>query len=180
MKRLFILLAILALVLFAFIGNARASYEVLQLSNASDQTVHAPAKIARVEIVSSKATGKATVKRVSPVTTVGSHIDTYTKTTYTYTTVYSNGVNVVTNTSPYITRHFATPPISYTTNAVVSTYAITNSVPGATAAITNAVTEEITCSGGYGGASPSDKWIVPGDRLFYTGNATGVTVILER
>lgn len=106
MKRQFTLLAILALVLFAFIGNARASYEVLQLSNASDQTVHAPAKIARVEIVSSTATGKATVKRVSPVTTVGSHIDTYTKTTYTYTTVYSNGVNVVTNTSPYITRHF--------------------------------------------------------------------------
>lgn len=180
MKRQFTILAILALVLFAFIGNARASYEVLQLSSASDQTVHEPAKIARVEIVSSTATGKATVKRVSPVQILRNHIDTYTKTNYTYTTVYSNGVNVVTNVSPYITRHFTTPPISYTTNIVVSSYAITNSVPGATAAITNAVTEEITCSGGYGGASPSDKWLVPGDKLFYSGDATGVTVILER
>lgn len=175
MKKLFTALAIVLLGLFA-----QASYEVIQLSNSSDQTVLEPGKIARVEIVSSVASGTATVKRASPVVTVGNHVDTYTKTNFTYTTVWSNGTEVVTNTTPYLTRRFTVPPISYTTNLVVSSYSITNAVPGSSAALTNAVTEEITCSSGYGSATPSDKWILPGDRLFYSGTATGVTLIIER
>lgn len=175
MKKLF---STLAIVLAATV--AQASYEVIQLSSSSDQTVLEPAKIARVEIVSSVASGKATVKRVSPVVRVGNRVDTYATTNYTYTTVWSNGTQVVTNTTPYLTRRFAVPPISYTTNLVVSSYSITNAVPGSTAALTNAVTDEITCSSGYGSATPSDKWVLPGDRLFYTGSATGVILILER
>ncbi len=56
----------------------------------------------------------------------------------------------------------------------------TNSLPGATALVTNNVASEISCSGGVGGTSPEDKWILPGEKLIYSGTATGVTVILER
>ena len=82
MKKLFIVLAIALLGLCT-----QASYEVIQLSSSSDQTVLEPGKIARVEIVSSVASGTATVKRASPVVTVGNHVDTYTTTNFTYTTV---------------------------------------------------------------------------------------------
>ena len=175
MKKLF---SALAITLAAI--AAQASYEVIQLSSSSDQTVLEPGKIVRVEIVSSVASGTATVKRASPVITVGDHVDTYTTTNFTYTTVWSNGTEVVTNTTPYRTRRFTVPPISYTTNLVVSSYSITNAIPGSAAALTNSVTEEITCSSGYGSASPSDKWVLPGDRLFYSGTATGVKLIIER
>lgn len=159
---------------------AMAAFEAIQIPTGG-QTIYAPGKVARIEVVSSVAAGKATVKRVSPVMRVTDVIETYATTNTTYTTVYSNSLaQVITNVSPYITRKFDANLISYTTNNVVTSYAITNAVPKASTFVTNNVADEITCSGGIGGASPNDKWILPGEKLIYSGTATGVTVILER
>lgn len=171
---------ILTLMMIVASSCAMAAFEAIQIPTGG-QTIYAPGKVARIEVVSSVAAGKATVRRVSPVVGVANVVDTYVTTNTTYTTVYSNSLaQVVTNVSPYITMQFDANLISYTTNSVVTSYAITNALPRASAAVTNNVADEITCSGGVGGASPEDKWILPGEKLIYSGTATGVTVILER
>lgn len=171
---------ILTLMMIVASTCAMAAFEAIQIPTGG-QTIYAPGKVARIEVVSSVAAGKATVKRVSPVVGVTNVVDIYITTNTTYTTVYSNSLaQVITNVSPYITRKFDANLISYTTNNVVTTSAITNAIPMASTFVTNNVASEITCSGGIGGSSPEDKWILPGEKLIYSGTATGVTVILER
>ena len=71
--------------------------------------------------------------------------------------------------------------ISATSNWVVRAYAVTNTFPCVTLCVTNALSSEITCSSGVGMATPNDKYVAPGDPIFFEGTAKGrVKVILTR
>lgn len=144
----------------------------------------APAgKILQVQVVSTTATGTATVKSVStvPVTQFQDVVTTYTnKTTYTY--VYTNALEqTFTNTVDYVPLPLGPTVTSYTTNYLVTV--ATNLVPvtTATVCVTNALSDTVTCAGGVGSATPSSKFTVPNDPVFYEGTAAGrVLLIIER
>jgi len=174
MKRLLTLLAIaLSLAAFADI------YTV----DVTKTPQFAPAgKILQVQVVSTTATGTATVKSVStvPVTQFQDVVTTYTnKTTYTY--VYTEGTETFTNTVDYLPLPLGPTVTSYTTNYLVTV--ATNLVPvtTATVCVTNALSDTVTCAGGVGSATPSSKFTVPNDPVFYEGTAAGrVLLIIEK
>ena len=48
-------------------------------------------------------------------------------------------------------------------------------------AVTNSLTEQITCSGYVGTNAPSGKYVLPGDWLFFDGTAKGrALIVIER
>ena len=177
-NRLVILAAATRVITAAF-----SDIDVLVVRPGADTLVNAPGRVALIEVLSPVASGTATVKRVRDLVEDRAIVETHVATNFTYTLVYSNGTEVVTNTVPYDESPF--PPgmryLSYTTNAVTVTSAVTNLVPTVILSVTNDVAGAITCSGGYGTGTPEGKILLPGDRLFFTGTATGkINVVTER
>ena len=66
--------------------------------------------------------------------------------------------------------YIGTNYVSYATNVVVTTGYATNEVTRLAIAATNTI-DTLTCSSGVGAKSPSDKWIAPGAKVWFTGTA---------
>lgn len=174
MKRIFTTLAIALMGLFA------QSATTLTVGDGEAVEVYAPGKVAAVRVISSVATGTATLKAAAQMPVV-SNVANYASTTnFTYTYVYTNGTATVTNTVDYLPLPLGPTVTAYVTNSIVTT--VTNLVPTATSAVvvTNALSDAMTCSGGTASSTPSGKYVYPGDLLFFEGTARGrADVIIE-
>ena len=178
MKKLFSALAIL---FAATVANA--ALEAIQIPSGSDYRILSPGKVVEVQVLSDTASGTATVKAEQRLVKMVDEVTTTYATNVTYSLVYSNGTEIVTNTVAIDYSPFPSGMryISYTTNTLVTTTSITNLVPSAVLTVTNAVGTTVTCSGGVGKANPENAFIEPGENLFIDGTASGrVTLILER
>jgi len=147
----------------------------------SGARTESPAKVVGVRVLSSVASGTAQVKSVStlPVIVNVDHVNATTNHTYTY--VYTNGTQTVTNTVDHLPLPLGPTVTSYVTNNVVTYH--TNSIPTTTSTVvvTNLIGGAITCSGGVGIYSPTNTYLIPGEPIFYTGTAKGrVLLIVER
>lgn len=162
-----------------------AYYDALTLNPGGSETVSAPGRIVRVRALSTVAAGTVELKSVTRAATVSDAAVVAHATNFTYTVVATNYVSgaleTTTNTvafDPYPFGHANW--IAFTTNRVVT--ATTNFVPtaSATRVATNALVS-LVCAGGVGTNSPPDAWVLPGDRLFFTGTAAGpVSIVIER
>ena len=178
MKKLFTALAVVLTSICVF-----AQRDSLTVLRNMPTNVRDAGKVAHVEVLSSVSSGTATVKRVRELTALRDDITTTYATNTTYSLVYSNGTDIVTNTVAIDYSPFPANMqyISYTTNVNVTATSVTNIVPYIAATVTNDLCETITCSGGVGSKDPTGKYIFPGDKVFFTGTATGkVEIILER
>ena len=111
-------------------------------------------KLAHVEAVSTVAAGTVSVmSEVRIETNAVETVELAPVTNTTYTLVYMDGATTVTNVTPYDVdfTYIGTNYVSYATNTVIT----------------------LTCSSGVGAKSPSDKWIAPGAKVWFTGTANG-------
>ena len=132
-------------------------------------------KLAHIEAVSTVAAG--TVSVVSETTYETNAVEVVALapvTNTTYSLVYADGAEVVTNVTPYDVdfTYIGTNYLSYATNVVVTTPYVTNHVMRLGIAATNTL-DTLTCSSGIGAKSPEDKWIAPGAKVWFTGTAKG-------
>ena len=151
-----------------------SSADVLELVAGSTRTVGG-GQLAHVEAISTVAAGTVSVVAESTYYTNGVEVVNLPPiTNVTYTLVYRDGATTVTNvtTEPVDFRYIGTNYVSYATNTVVVTPAITNDVQLLALAITNTL-DTLTCSSGVGAKSPEDKWIAPGAKVWFTGTAKG-------
>ena len=178
MNKLFSTLAIL---FAATVANA--TLEAIQIPSGSDYRILSPGKVVEVQVLSTTATGTASVKAIGTLVKMVDEVTTTYATNVTYSLVYSNGTEIVTNTVAIDYSPFPSGMryISYTTNETVTATSVTNLVPSTVLTVTNAVGSTITCSGGYGHANPDNAYLASGSTLFAEGTATGrVTLIIER
>lgn len=183
MKTLFNALAI-ALASILFFSVAEASVDWIQIPSGTSHKVLEPGKVVAIQVLSEEASGTATVKAEEKLVRIVDDVTTTAFTNFTYSLVYSNGTEVVTNTTA-VDYSPTFPPslryIEYFTNTIVTTTTTTNKVPSAVLTVTNDVGTTVTCSGGYGKANPSDAYLAPGSTVFAEGTANGrVTLIIER
>lgn len=151
-----------------------SSADTLELVSGSTRTVGG-GQLAHVEAISTVAAGTVSVLAESTYYTNGVEVVALPPVTNTtYTLVYRDGANTVTNVTaqPVDFRYIGTNYVSYATNTVVVTPAVTNQVSLLALAITNTV-DSLTCVSGVGAKSPEDKWIAPGAKVWYTGTAKG-------
>lgn len=132
-------------------------------------------KLAHVEAVSTVAAG--TVSVMSEVRIETNAVETVALapvTNTTYTLVYMDGAAPVTNVTPYDVdfAYIGTNYVSYATNTVVKTPTRSRDVMALVIAATNTI-DTLTCSSGIGAKSPTDKWIAPGAKVWFTGTAKG-------
>jgi len=177
MKRLAILIcAALSLAVLA-------DTEIVTVSDGEAAWNHRGGKVAQIHVLSSVASGKATLKSESKLWGTRDEVTDLSTSNFCWTVVWSNGTETVTNVST-VAPYPLPPPralISATSNWVVRAYAITNTIPVVTLCKTNALSAEITCSAGTALNVPSDKYVAPGDPIFFEGTAKGrVRVILTR
>lgn len=174
----------LALLICAALSLAvLADTEIVTVSDGEAAWNHRGGKVAQIHVLSSVASGKATLKSESKLWGTRDEITDLSSSNFVWTVVWSNGVDVVTNVSTV--APYPLPParalISASSNWVVRAYAVTNTLPCVTLCVTNALSSEITCSSGVGAATPNDKYVAPGDPIFFEGTAKGrVKVILTR
>ena len=160
-----------------------ADTEIVTVSDGEAAWNHRGGKVAQIHVLSSVASGTATLKSESKLWGTREVITDLSTSNFYWTVVWSNGVDVVTNVSTV--APYPLPParalISATSNWVVNVLAATNQVPEVTLCVTNALSSEITCSSGVGTAAPNDKYVAPGDPIFFEGSAKGrLKVILTR
>ena len=132
-------------------------------------------KLAHVEAISTVAAGTVSVtSEALYYTNALEVVELPPVTNTTYSLVYKDGASVVTNVtaSPVDFTYIGTNYVSYATNVVVTTPYVTNSVMALALAATNTL-DTLTCSSGIGAKSPSDKWIAPGAKVWFTGTAKG-------
>jgi hypothetical protein len=168
--------------LFASIA-ASAAIETVELPDGAEW--EAPAcRLAAVRAESSVAAGTVALAGVSA-------LEVYTNATETVTTTEVLWRRVLTNDTQSVTNDYSgqvayTPPPpwlvaseGWVTNT--SSRAVSRRVPtGETLFFTNALAS-VTCSGGKGLAAPTNAWLRAGDKLRWTGTASGrVTLFLER
>ena len=174
----------LALLICAALSLAvLADTEIVTVSDGEAAWNHRGGKVAQIHVLSSVASGKATLKSESKLWGTRDEITDLSSSNFVWTVVWSNGVDVVTNETTV--APYPLPParalISATSNWVVRAYAVTNTLPCVTLCVTNALSSEIACSSGVGTATPADKYVAPGDPIFFEGTAKGrVKVILTR
>lgn len=151
-----------------------AAAEILELNAGSARTV-VGGQLAHVEAISTVAAGTVSVVAESTYYTNATEVVALPPVTNTtYQLVYMDGSTVVTNVTaePVDFRYIGTNFVSYATNVVVTTDYVTNTVSKLALAVTNTV-DSLTCSSGAGAKSPSDKWIAPGAKVWFTGTAKG-------
>ena len=151
-----------------------SSAAVLELVPGSSRTVNG-GQLAHVEAISTVAAGTVSVVAESTYYTNGVEVVALPPiTNVTYTLIYKDGATTVTNvtTEPVDFRYIGTNYVSYATNTVVVTPAVTNDVQLLALAITNTL-DTLTCSDGIGAKSPADAWIAPGAKVWFTGTAKG-------
>lgn len=151
-----------------------SSAAVVELVPGSTRTVGG-GKLAHVEAISTVAAGTVSVMAESTYYTNGVDVVALAPVTNTtYTLVYKDGANTVTNVTdaPVDFHYIGTNYVSYATNVVVTTDYLTNTVMKLALASTNTV-DTLTCSSGIGSKSPSDKWLAPGAKVWFTGTAKG-------
>ena len=139
-------------------------------------------KLEHVEAISTVVAGTVTVKAETQCWTNAVEVTELAPVTnVSYVLVYSNGVNVVTNSSPSPVdfRYIGNNYISYETNTVVFTPAITQGVLRVAITVTNTVST-FTCSAGYGANSPENAWIPPGAKVWFEGTARGRVWLFTR
>lgn len=132
-------------------------------------------KLAHVEAISTVAAGTVSVSSEALYYTNALEVvELPPVTNTTYRLVYADGASVVTNitASPVDFTYIGTNYVSYATNTVVVTSSVTNEVVKLALAATNTV-DTLTCSSGIGAKSPSDKWLAPGAKVWFTGTAKG-------
>lgn len=132
-------------------------------------------KLAHIEAVSTVAAGTVQVMsevriETNAVETV--YLDPVTNTTYTL--IYLDGATPVTNVTDYAVdfTYIGTNFVSYATNTVVKTPSYERDVMALVLAATNTI-DSVTCSSGLGAKSPTDKWVAPGAKVWFTGTAKG-------
>ena len=176
MKRLLTALVCAALALAGL-----ADTEIVTIADGEACWNHRGGKVAQIHVLSSVASGKATLKSESKLWGMQDVVTDASTSNFYWTVVWSNGVDVVTNVSTVAPYPLPDALVSASSNWVVRALAITNTVPSVTLCTTNALSSEITCSSGVGSAAPSDKYMAPGDPIFFEGTAKGrVKVILTR
>ena len=132
-------------------------------------------KLAHVEAISTVAAGTVSVMSESLYRTNALEVvELPPVTNVTYSLVYMDGAQTVTNVTAQAVdfTYIGTNYVSYATNTVVTTACATNEVTRLALAATNTV-DTLTCSSGIGAKSPSDKWIAPGAKVWFTGTAKG-------
>jgi hypothetical protein len=170
-----------ALALATISGSAFAKIDAVSIYADAPYTAAFGGKLIGVQVLSSEASGTAVVKAEQKLITVSTVVDTTVATNFTYSLVYSNGTEIVTNTAPVDYSPFPANMeyISYATNTVLNTLSvITNYVPTVAMTVTNALTDTITCTGGVGSAALTNKFVAPGDKLHFTGTAAGRVLLL--
>jgi hypothetical protein len=158
---------------------ALAAYDTVELADGGSYIPAAPARVAAVRALSTVAAGTVAVKSVSTLAVpTNTAVVTY-ATNYTYTAIWTNGTETVTNTTVHEQLPLGSNVTSYATNTIVT--ATTNWVPGtaATVAATNTLVS-FTCSGGAGEAVPTNAFLLPGETVFFDGTASGrVLLVIE-
>ena len=172
----------LALLICAALSLAvLADTEIVSITDGEAAWNHRGGKVAQIHVLSSVASGKATLKSESKLWGTREEITDLSSSNFVWTVVWSNGVDVVTNVSTVAPYPLPSALVSATSNWVVRAYAVTNTLPCVTLCVTNALSSEITCSSGVGTATPNDKYVAPGDPIFFEGTAKGrMKVILTR
>ena len=132
-------------------------------------------KLAHVEAVSTVAAGTVSVMSEVRIETNAVEVVALAPVTNTtYSLVYADGAEVVTNVTPYDVdfTYIGTNYVSYATNTVIKTPTLSRDVMALILAATNTI-DTLTCSSGIGSKSPEDKWIAPGAKVWFTGTAKG-------
>ena len=176
MKRLLTALVCAALALAGL-----ADTEIVSIADGEACWNHRGGNVAQIHVLSSVASGKATLKSESKLWGTEDVITDVSTSNFFWTVVWSNGTEVVTNVSTIAPYPLPAALVSASSNWVVRALAITNTVPVVTLCTTNTLSSEITCSAGVATSAPSDKYVAPGDPIFFEGTAKGrVKVILTR
>lgn len=162
---------------------ANAGIDSIQVVSAPGK-IHEAVKVVEAHVLSSVAAGSCSVKAVRKLyADEPSVVELDPVTNITYQLIYKDGQTTVTNVTPYDVdfRYIGTNYVSYTTNVVITTPAVTNIVRTLKLCSTNEILS-VTCSGGVGKGSPaSTTYLEPGVELFFTGTAKGtVDLIVER
>lgn len=132
-------------------------------------------KLAHIEAVSTVAAGTVSVmSEVRIETNAVETVELAPVTNTTYTLVYRDGAAIVTNVTPYDVdfTYIGTNYLSYATNVVVTTPTRSRDVMALALAATNTL-DTLTCTSGVGAKSPSDKYLAPGAKVWFTGTANG-------
>lgn len=177
MKKLaYILAALLALGSFGAV-------EVISVPGGAGVAPIVGGRLANVLVASTVADGTLALKSVATVYTNAEEVVDVYATNVTYSLVYSNGTEVVTNTTPVDYSPFPAGMryLSYATNTAVTHVSSTTNAYAAVALVTTNDLASVTCSDHSGQAAPEGVYVVPGDRIFYTGTALGrVLLFIER
>lgn len=132
-------------------------------------------KLAHIEAVSTVAAGTVSVmSEVRIETNAVETVELAPVTNTTYALVYMDGATTVTNVTPYDVdfTYIGTNYLSYATNVVVTTPTRSRDVMALALAATNTL-DTLTCTSGVGAKSPSDKYLAPGAKVWFTGTAKG-------
>jgi len=166
---------------------ASAAIDCVELPIGGSVSLGAPAKVLSARVLSSVASGTATVKAVRSLEVTDVREDVVATTNFTYTVVSTQLVDAawttVTNTTAFNPLPWGTENwVSFATNAVVTLS--TNFTPYVSARVvaTNALSATATCTNGSGtAAAGSDPYVLPGEQVFVDGTARGrVWIVIER
>ena len=177
MKRILLLCCLLASI------AASAAIETVELPAGAEW--EAPAcRLAAVRAESSVAAGTVALAGVSALEVFTNATQTVTSTEVLWRRVLTNDTQSVTNDYSGQVAYTPPPPWLVASQGWVtntSSRTVSRRVPtGETLLFTNALAS-VTCSGGKGFAAPTNAWIRAGDKLRWTGTASGrVTLFLER
>ncbi len=175
MKRLLAIAALAALPLWA-------AKTILAIPNGGSVTVPLGGRLAYVRMLSTVGSGTCALKCAQELHTNETSIVSHSLTNVTYSLVYMDGSTTVTNVTEVDQSAglAGLSYVSYTTNNVITTWSETNTVDAVALTVTNSLVS-ITCSGGAGIATPTNTYLLAGDRLFFEGTAKGrAHVIIER
>ena len=162
-------------------ATASASFDALTLEDGIEVAAPFAAKAVRARLDSSVASGTAAVKAVSSMPVYTDVSTVLYATNWTYTVIYTNGAETVTNVTDYVPLPLGPNVTSYATNSVVTVLG-TNVASVATSYVTKTNSlVSLTASGGTATNDVTNGWIFPGDVLFFEGTAKGrVMLIIEK
>lgn len=158
--------------LVAICGAANAKTELITLGYGESATVLEPAKVVKLETLSTVAGGTSTPKRISLVMSERDVVTDYALTNFTYSVVTTNATTGAATTNVLFRPHplpFPDRMTGYWTNTIVRSWSVTNREPCVAAAFTNAV--------------EANGFVAPGDTIFTPATDTfrgKLNIYLER